>query len=89
LPDFSWYIIPKQEIINQMTIKYRKWPYNIPNGNKIYKMAMKSSIFLQDPKIFSQIGIFFGLKIYHLATLCMITMDKCFYDLKAQTALFI
>jgi hypothetical protein len=57
LPDFSWYIIPKQEIINQMTIKYRKWPYNIPNGNKIYKMAMKSSIFLQDPKIFSQIGI--------------------------------
>jgi hypothetical protein len=34
LPDFSWYNIPKRE-------KYTKWLQNIPNGYKIYQMAIK------------------------------------------------
>jgi hypothetical protein len=59
---FSWYKIPKRE--------------NIPNGHKIYKIALKYAkshkiyqhLPLQDPTVFTQIGIF-GLKIYPLATL--------------------
>jgi hypothetical protein len=49
LPDFSWYNIPTkmknvENIPNnlkiyQITLKYTKWPQNIPNGLKIDKMA--------------------------------------------------
>jgi hypothetical protein len=57
---------------------------NIPNGHKLYQMAIKyfqwplhgpnsPKIYqhfpLQDPPKFTQIGIF-GLKTNHLATLC-------------------
>jgi hypothetical protein len=56
--------------------KYTKLPQNIPNGHKIYKMALKETechkidqhLPLQDRPIFTQIGIF-GLRVYHLATL--------------------
>jgi hypothetical protein len=34
LPDFSWFKIPKQG-------KYTKLPQNIPNGHKIFPMAVK------------------------------------------------
>jgi hypothetical protein len=34
LPDFSWHNIPKRE-------KYTKCPQNIPNGHKIFPMAVK------------------------------------------------
>jgi hypothetical protein len=34
LPDFSRYNIPKRG-------KYTKWPQNIPNGHKIFPMAIK------------------------------------------------
>jgi hypothetical protein len=39
-----------------MATKYTKWPWNGPNGHKIYQHFQ-----LQDPPRFSQIGIF-GLK---------------------------
>jgi hypothetical protein len=69
LPDFSWCNIPKWENIPnyhktyEMSIKYTKWAWNIPNGHKIYK-----HLAMQDPQKFTQICIF-GMKIYHLATL--------------------
>jgi hypothetical protein len=34
LPDFSWYNIPKWE-------KYTQKPQNVPNGHKIYNLAVK------------------------------------------------
>jgi hypothetical protein len=34
LPDFSWYNIPKREI-------YTKWQYSLPDGHKIYQIAVK------------------------------------------------
>jgi hypothetical protein len=46
-----------------MTMKYTKWAYCIPYGNKIYQHFS----FYGPPK-FTQIGNF-GLKTYHLATL--------------------
>jgi hypothetical protein len=71
LPDFSWYIIPKQEKMYQMNAKCTKWSQNIPKVRKILQMDIKYINILQSmygtPK-FTQIGIF-GLKINHLATL--------------------
>jgi hypothetical protein len=46
-----------------MAIYYTKWPYNIPNGHKIYQLFP-----FQGPPKCSHIAIF-GLKINHLATL--------------------
>jgi hypothetical protein len=43
-----------------MATKYTRWPQNIPNGHKIYQMAIKYTKY--------RIGTFV-LKIYHLATL--------------------
>jgi hypothetical protein len=43
LPDFSWYNIPKRGKIYQITIKYTKWPQNIPNCRKVDPMAIKYS----------------------------------------------
>jgi hypothetical protein len=62
--------IPNNQKIYQMSLKYTKWPYNIPYGRKIFQMATKhTNIFhfktLQNLPKFG----FFGLKIYHLATL--------------------
>jgi hypothetical protein len=76
LPDFSWYNIPKQFKINQITRKYTKWPQNTLNGHKIYQIVVNRPKFhkiyqhlpLQDPPKFTPIAIF-GLKICHLATL--------------------
>jgi hypothetical protein len=65
-----------------MDIKYTKWTENIPNGHipnghKIYQMAIKYSkgqkiidnyIPFQGPQKCTQVGIF-GMKVYHLATL--------------------
>jgi hypothetical protein len=54
-----------------ITIKYTKWPQNIPNGRTIDQIAVKyvdQYLQLQEPPKFTQIGIF-GLKICHLATL--------------------
>jgi hypothetical protein len=45
-----------------MATKYFQWPYNRPNGRKIYQ-----DFPLQGPQKFTQIGIF-GLKTNHLAT---------------------
>jgi hypothetical protein len=44
----------------QITIKYTKWPENIPNGRKIYPMAVKIVQYLpvQVPPNFTQIRIF-------------------------------
>jgi hypothetical protein len=39
LPDFSWYNVPKRGKIYQITIKYTKWPQNVPNGRKIHQMV--------------------------------------------------
>jgi hypothetical protein len=63
LPDFSWYNIPKLGKMYQITIKYPKWPQNIPNDLKIDQMAIKyANIFpLQGPPKFTQTCIF-GLK---------------------------
>jgi hypothetical protein len=36
LPDFSWCNIPNGHKIFQMSVKYTKWPYNIPNVRKIH-----------------------------------------------------
>jgi hypothetical protein len=47
----------------QMALNYTKWPYNIPNGHKIYPHLP-----FKGPPKFTQIGIF-GLKTNHLATL--------------------
>jgi hypothetical protein len=41
LPDFSWYIVPKWEIVYQITILCTKWSQIIPNGSKINRMAIK------------------------------------------------
>jgi hypothetical protein len=54
LPDFSWQNIPKRGKIYQitttlqncfkiyqMTVKYSKWPYNIPNDLTIFQMTFK------------------------------------------------
>jgi hypothetical protein len=38
---FFFYNIPKREKINEITIKYTKWPQNAPNGRKIDRMAIK------------------------------------------------
>jgi hypothetical protein len=50
-----------------MVTKYIKWPENRPNGYKICQLLP-----LQNPKKFTQIGIF-GLEICHLATLTRVT----------------
>jgi hypothetical protein len=74
LPDFSWYNIPKRG-------KYNKLLLNIPNGHKIYQIALKyTNNFHRKPLLkFTQIAIF-GQKIYHLATLTAIT--KTFFSAK-------
>jgi hypothetical protein len=41
LPDFSWYDIPTQGKIYEITTKYTKLPQNIPNGHKIYQTVVK------------------------------------------------
>jgi hypothetical protein len=49
----------------------------IPNGHKIYQMAITyiyQHLRLQDPPKFTKFG-FFGLKIYHLATLVQTLRD--------------
>jgi hypothetical protein len=72
--NFSRFNNPKREKIHQITIKYTKWPQNIPNGHKIYRHLP-----LQDTPRFTQIGIF-GLKIRHLATLApTLTPDSYFH----------
>jgi hypothetical protein len=48
--------IPKKY---QITIKYTKWPQNIPNGHKIYQMATKYTKWPQN--------IPNGHKIYQMA----------------------
>jgi hypothetical protein len=42
--------IPNDQKMNQMAIKYTKWPKNIPNGHKIYQRLP-----LQRPRKFTQI----------------------------------
>jgi hypothetical protein len=53
-----------------MAIKYTKWPEKIPNGHKIYQMAIKytTSFIARPSKIYPNFFIL-GLKIYHLAAL--------------------
>jgi hypothetical protein len=59
----------------QITLKYSKWPQNIPKGRKIDQMAIKhTNIFhCKSHPEFTQIWIF-GLKICHLATLLATTI---------------
>jgi hypothetical protein len=59
LPDLSWCNIPKREKIHHITIKYTKWPLNIPNGRKIDQMTIKSSI-ARYSKIYSNWDFWFG-----------------------------
>jgi hypothetical protein len=40
LPDFSWYIIPKRGKMYQMNTKCTEWLKNIPNGCKIFQIAI-------------------------------------------------
>jgi hypothetical protein len=49
-----------------MAMNYTKWPYNIPNGHKMYE-----NLLFRGPTKLSPIGIF-GLKTNHLATLVKI-----------------
>jgi hypothetical protein len=61
-----------------ITIKYTKWPKNIPNGHRIDQMDIKyvyQLVPLQVPQKFTQSWIF-GLKICHLATLVSIRRTK-------------
>jgi hypothetical protein len=53
-----------------MTTKYTKWPYTLPNENKMDGLKIYPNISLQDTPKFTQIDIF-GLKIFHLATLLL------------------
>jgi hypothetical protein len=77
LPDFSWSKHTKMGKLYQMATNYTKRPQiipkfsdNIPNGLKIFQMAIKytKQFAFQGPPKFTQIGIF-GLKINHLAAL--------------------
>jgi hypothetical protein len=69
LPDFSWYMIRKQEKMYHMNTK-------CTNGYKISQMSVNYSKWakinqhfpIKGPQKFTQIGIF-GLKTNHLATL--------------------
>jgi hypothetical protein len=56
--------------IYQMATKYNKWPQNMPNGSKIDQMALKYTAIVHYKTLenLPKLG-FFGLKIYHLATL--------------------
>jgi hypothetical protein len=74
LPDFSWHNIPKRGKIHQITIKYvykisTKCVYQMAVCN-IDQMAIKYTNIL-NCKPSKTLG-FFGLKRYHLATLCQI-----------------
>jgi hypothetical protein len=60
----------KKGKIYQITIKYTKWPQNIPNVHNI-----DQHIPLQDAPKFSQIGIF-DLKICHMTTLFSVLRGK-------------
>jgi hypothetical protein len=40
LPDFCWSKVPKRGKIYQITTKYTKLPQNIPNGHKIFLIAV-------------------------------------------------
>jgi hypothetical protein len=78
-------IIPKPGKIYQMAIctiypmaiQYTKWSYNIPNGRNIFRMAINYTIIFLSMALqnLPKVG-FFGLKIYHLATLDS-ELDKC------------
>jgi hypothetical protein len=50
--------------------KNTKWPSGKPNGHKIYQHLP-----FEDRIKFTQVGIF-GLKIYHLATLYLLSMQR-------------
>jgi hypothetical protein len=52
-------------------MKYTKWQQNVPINHKAYKMAMKYTKGFHSKacyNTYSKIG-FFGMQIYHLATL--------------------
>jgi hypothetical protein len=70
---------PKWGNVYQMAIKYTNWPWNRPNGHKIYQ-----HLSLQHPPKLTRIGIF-GLKMNHLATL--IWTDKRFPNRKIHQLL--
>jgi hypothetical protein len=59
LPDFSWYNVPKRGKDIPNSLKFNKWPQNIPNSHKIAQIDQHLP--LRDPPKFTQIGIF-GLK---------------------------
>jgi hypothetical protein len=46
--------MPKEEKMYQITVKYTKWPQNIPNGCKKTELPQNIPI-LQDPQKFTQI----------------------------------
>jgi hypothetical protein len=56
----------------QNGIKYNKWKQNIPNDNQIYQnISIGHKIYQhysKDPQNITKLG-FFGMEIYHLATL--------------------
>jgi hypothetical protein len=79
LPDFSWSESTKTGKVYQMTTNYTKRPYIIPNGNKLYQMAVKyANIF--HPKALQNIPKygFFGLKINNLAILGLVAFPLLF-----------
>jgi hypothetical protein len=45
--------------IYQITIKYTKWPQNIPTNHKIDQMDIKKYLPLQDPKNLPKSGLLF------------------------------
>jgi hypothetical protein len=60
-----------------MTTKFTKWSLStLPNGHEIFQMATKyTDIFLFQGQIrYTQIR-FFGMKIYHLATLAAAALN--------------
>jgi hypothetical protein len=57
------YDIPKRVKIYLITIKYTKWPQNVPNAvNRLNGHIIYQHLPMQDPPKFTQIGIF-GLKL--------------------------
>jgi hypothetical protein len=67
---FSLYNIPKRRKIYQITIKYTKWPQDIPNGHKIDRLASKYNniIYCKTLQNLPKLG-FLVWKYCHLATL--------------------
>jgi hypothetical protein len=73
------YTYTRVPLYYHVTIKYNKWPYNVPNAhNNILKCSIS-----RPPKIYPNC-YFFGLKIYHLATLELSSTWLAIFSISSQ-----